>query len=304
MDIWGDTRIDFVGKRKIAFLFSGILSLLGLLAVVQVGLGNANLGIDFAGGTAIQLRFQQLVPIDQARSLLDRLGFTESELQQFREGNVLLIRVKGAPESLGREAAEIQKGFTEAFPSNTFIVESQTEIGPVVGKRLKQDALWAVSLALLGLLIYIALRFEFKFGVAATIATLHDILAVLGVFYLLDREINLLLITALLTLAGYSLTDTVVVFDRIRENLRTRARRPLEETINRSINEVLRRTVVTTLTVLLVLLALLFLGGEVIFDFSLALFLGVIVGTYSSIFVASPILLVWRGGKGKLLGET
>jgi preprotein translocase subunit SecF len=304
MDIWGDTRIDFVGKRKIAFLFSGVLSLLGLVAVIQVGLGNANLGIDFAGGTAIQLRFQQPVPIDQARSLLDRLGFPESELQQFREGNVLLIHIKGAPEFLGREAAEIQKGFAEAFPGNTFLVESQTEIGPVVGKRLKQDALWAVALALLGLLIYIALRFEFKFGVAATIATFHDILAVLGVFYLLDREINLLLITALLTLGGYSLTDTVVVFDRIRENLRTRVRRPLEETINRSINEVLRRTVVTSLTVLLVLIVLLFLGGEVIFDFSLALFLGVIVGTYSSIFVASPIFLVWRGGKGKLLGET
>jgi len=162
----------------------------------------------------------------------------------------------------------------------------------------------AIVIAMLGIVLYIALRFEFRFGVAAAVATFHDVLAVLGVMWLLDKEINLLIVTALLTLAGYSLTDTVVVFDRIRENLRTRRRDALGAVINQGINQVLSRTIVVSLTVFLVLLALFFFGGEVIHDFSLALLLGVVIGTYSSIFVASPLLLLWPGAKGKLLKQT
>jgi preprotein translocase subunit SecF len=170
-----------------------------------------------------------------------------------------------------------------------------------VGRKLQQDALIAIMISFAGIILYIAARFQFRFGVAAAIATLHDVLAVMGLFYLLNKEITLLIVTALLTLAGYSLTDTVVVFDRIRENLRVRRRDPIETVINNGINQVLSRTIVTSLTVVLVLIPLTIAGGEVLHDFSLALLWGVIVGTYSSIFVASPLLLVWPGSKGALV---
>jgi len=168
-------------------------------------------------------------------------------------------------------------------------------VGPKVGGRLRADAAKAVAMAIIGILIYVAFRFQFKFGVGATIATFHDVLAVLGIFYLMGKEINLILITALLTIAGYSLTDTVVVFDRIRENLKQRQKDSVETVMNSSINEVLSRTIITSTTVLLTSIALFFFGGEVLHDFSLAMIMGVIIGTYSSIFVASPIVLLWGG---------
>ncbi|MBI5682931.1 MAG: protein translocase subunit SecF [Deltaproteobacteria bacterium] len=294
MDIWGETRIDFVGKRNYAFLLSGMLAILGLIAAVLIPMGRANLGVDFAGGVSIQLKFEKPVAIDEARKLMESGGFKDSELQEFKADSKLLIRLK-KPEGDVRKISEgIINVFTNGFPDNKFIIDSTEEVGPTIGKRLQKDALWAVSISLLGILTYVAWRFEFVFGVAAVIATFHDVLAVLGIFYVSGKEINLLIITALLTLAGYSLTDTVVVFDRIRENLRKRTKETLAQLINRSINEVLRRTIVTSTTVLLVLAALLAAGGEVIHDFSLALFIGVIVGTYSSIFVASPVVLLWK----------
>jgi preprotein translocase subunit SecF len=180
-------------------------------------------------------------------------------------------------------------------------VGSSTESGPTIGKKLQEDALVAILISFAGIIIYIAARFEFRFGVAAALATFHDVLAVLGAFYVLDKEITLLVITALLTLAGYSLTDTVVVFDRIRENLRVRRRDAIDTVINNGINQVLSRTIITSLTVVLVLIPLTLAGGEVLHDFSLALLGGVIFGTYSSVFVASPLLLVWPGGEGRLL---
>jgi preprotein translocase subunit SecF len=183
------------------------------------------------------------------------------------------------------------------------VVDSSTAIGPTIGQELQKKAVIAIVFSMIGIVLYIAVRFEFRFGVAAAIATFHDVLAVLGVLYLLDKEITLLIVTALLTLAGYSLTDTVVVFDRIRENLKYRRRESLEQVINGGINQVLSRTIVVSLTVVLVLIALFFFGGEVIHDFSFALLVGVIVGTYSSIFVASPVLVIWKGSRGKLLNR-
>lgn len=294
MDIWGETKIDFIGKRNYAFLFSAILAILGLIAMVLIPMGKANLGVDFAGGVAIQLKFEKPAKIEEARKLMENSGFKDSELQEFKADNRLLIRLKKPEGDVRKISENIVSAFTKGFPDNKFTVDSTEEVGPTVGKRLQRDALWAVTVSLLGILIYVAWRFEFVFGVAAVIATFHDVLAVLGIFYVLNKEINLLIITALLTLAGYSLTDTVVVFDRIRENLRKRTKETLVLLINRSINEVLRRTIVTSSTVLLVLIALLIAGGDVIHDFSLALFLGVIVGTYSSIFVASPLVLLWK----------
>jgi len=198
-------------------------------------------------------------------------------------------------------AERIVSVFAKEFPDNKFEVTSSTEIGPTIGKKLQEDALIAVLISFAGIVAYIAARFEFRFGVAASLATFHDVLAVLGAFYVLNKEISLLVITALLTLAGYSLTDTVVVFDRIRENLRIRRRDAIENVINNGINQVLSRTIVTSLTVVIVLIPLTLFGGEVLHDFSLALLWGVIFGTYSSIFVASPLLLIWPGGEGRLL---
>jgi preprotein translocase subunit SecF len=227
---------------------------------------------------------------------LESNGFKDCELQQFTEGNKLLIQIKKAVGG-ERVADKILVIFTKEFADNKFVVDSTTEIGPKVGKSLRDDALVAILFAAIGMIIYIAWRFEFSFGMAAAIATFHDVLAVLGIFYILGKEVNLLLVTALLTLAGYSLSDTVVIYDRIRENLRLRPRDPLDQVMNSSINEVLSRTLVTGITVLLVLLALFFFGGEVLHDFSLALLIGLIIGTYSSILVASPIVYEWRKGK-------
>jgi len=300
-ELLGKTNIDFIGKRRYAYLFSGVLATLGLVTIIQIARGQANTGIDFAGGTAVQLAFQQPVHLDEARALLEREGFPDAELQQFTEGNKLLVRVKKQTTIQEKTADRLVAVFRSGLASNPFVIDSSTEIGPTVGAKLQRDAVKAIVIAMIGIVLYIALRFELRFGVAAAVATFHDVLAVLGIMWLLDKEINLLTITALLTLAGYSLTDTVVVFDRIRENLRVRRRDGLEQVINQGINQVLSRTIVVSLTVFLVLLALFFFGGEVIHDFSLALLLGVVIGTYSSIFVASPLLLVWPGAKGKLL---
>ncbi|MBW8064342.1 MAG: protein translocase subunit SecF [Nitrospira sp.] len=301
IEILGKTNIDFMGKRRLAAVCSGVFIFLGLLAVVQIGRGAANLGIDFAGGTAVQLKFDQPIRIEEARTALESNGLEEAELQEFVRGNKLLIRVKAATTIEEKIADRVVAIFSQEFSQNRFVVDSSTEIGPTIGKKLQQDALLAILISLTGIILYIAARFEFRFGLAAAIATFHDVLAVLGIFYVLDKEITLLVVTALLTLAGYSLTDTVVVFDRIRENLRTRRRDPIEKVINSGINQVLSRTIITTLTIVLVLVPLTIAGGEVLHDFSLALLLGVIIGTYSSVFVASPLLLIWPGSHGRLL---
>ena len=301
LEILGKTNFDFMGKRRYAFMFSGVMVLLGVIGLIQVGRGAANLGIDFAGGTAVQLKFDQPIPIDEARKALESNGLGDAELQEFGLDNKLLIRVKTSTTIEEKVAEKVVAIFKKEFPGNTFVVESSTEIGPSIGKKLQGDALVAIIISFAGIILYIAARFELRFGVAAALATFHDVLAVLGAFYILDKEITLLVVTALLTLAGYSLTDTVVVFDRIRENLRLRRRENEELMINNAINQVLSRTIVTSLTVVLVLIPLTIAGGEVLHDFSLALLWGVIFGTYSSVFVASPLLLLWPASSGRLL---
>jgi preprotein translocase subunit SecF len=289
------TNINFMGWKNISFAFSGVLIVLGIIALVQVGRGKANLGIDFVGGTTIQLDFKQPVAIDKARAALEKSGFPGASIQQVGEGeNNILIRLR---ESEGA-SDKVQAMFRQDFPDNPFEVYSIMEIGPAIGKALQRDSLLAITVSIIAIVIYIAFRFQFKFGVTAAFATVHDVLAVLGIFYLLDKEINLLVITALLTLAGYSLTDTVVIFDRIRENLRRNKRDPLPKIVNDSINEVLSRSVITSLTVILVLVPLVIWGGEVLHDFSVALLLGAVVGSLSSIFVASPLLVVWQARSG------
>jgi len=292
MELIGKTSIDFIGKRHIAFIISGIIALLGITGVIQVARSAANMGIDFTGGTVVQMKFTTPVHIEQARAALDRHNLKGANLQEIRDGNKLLIKIGKTNLAVGKVADTIEDVFKKEFPGNNFIMESTTEIGPSVGDKLRKDTMVAVALSLLGIIIYIAWRFDFKFGIGAIVATLHDVLAMFAVFFLFNKEINLLFITAVLTVAGYSLTDTVVVFDRIRENLHKNLKEALPTVFNKSINEVLSRTIVTSLTAFLAALSLFFFGGEVIHDFAFALVVGIAVGTYSSIFVASPIVVV------------
>jgi preprotein translocase subunit SecF len=292
-------QIDFMGKRYFALAFSALLMVIGFIAIIQVGRGKANLGIDFAGGTAVQIKFSNAIPLSEIRDALIKGGVADFDLQDLFTENKILIRVKKGEEKLGGVSERIVSILTERFSDHNPVVDSTTEIGPKVGSRLRRDAMWAILAAIIGILIYITVRFQFRFSVGATLATFHDVLAVLGVFYLLGKEINLILVSALLMIAGYSLTDTVVVFDRIRENLRIKRRESASNIINLSINEVLSRTIITSLTTFFAAFALFFFGGEVIHDFALAIMLGIIVGTYSSMFVASPI--VYMLGREKVL---
>jgi preprotein translocase subunit SecF len=285
--------------RRIAFGFSLLLVALGIFAFVMIATGKADLGIDFAGGVMLQGHFAQPVSIDGLRSALSGTfpDANVTELADFESPNAFIIKTKrpGTDAEGKARAATIKNILVESFLGNEFTLDSEHIIGPAVGESLRKDAIWAVLISLIGIIIYIWIRFDFRSGVAATVATFHDVLAVLGIMFLLGREFNLLIITALLTLAGYSLTDTVVVFDRIRENLKKfRGRGEFVFAVNRSINEVLARTINTSMTVMIVVVTLFLFGGEVLRDFSLSLILGVIIGSYSSVFVASPIVVEWE----------
>jgi len=294
LELLKKTNIDFIGKKYITLIVTGTLSIIGIIAIIQIAAGKANMGIDFAGGTEIQLRFEKPVALQSVRAALETGGIKGFELQDIPAEKKVMIKTKQSEGDLSKIADSITAALSQNLSGNKYIVDSTTAIGPKVGTKLRNDAVMAIIMATVGILFYVAVRFKFQFGVGAMIATFHDVLAVLGVFYIMGKEINLIVVSGLLTLAGYSLTDTVVVYDRIRENLKLQFREPLPNVINNSINEVLSRTIITSLTVFLAAAALFFLGGEVIHDFAFAILLGVIVGTYSSIFVASPILLLWK----------
>jgi preprotein translocase subunit SecF len=295
----GETHIDFIGGRKVAFVLSSILVLLGLTALTMISTGHANLGIDFAGGVMITGHFEKPVAIDDLRKAISSKypDAQITELKQFEKPNAFIIKVKN-PETQAegvKRAADLRQIISAKFSGNNFTSDSEHIIGPAVGETLRSDAEKAVLLSLLGIIIYIWVRFDFRSGIAATVATFHDVLAVLGVVWVLHLEFDLLIVTALLTLAGYSLTDTVVVFDRIRDNIKKyRTKGEFANAVNLSINEVLSRTINTSLTTFVVVLSLFVFGGEVLRDFSFALGLGIIVGTYSSVFVASPLVVEWE----------
>ena len=292
MELIGKTKIDFIGKRNISFMISGVIALVGLIAIIQIARGAANMGIDFSGGTALQIKFSKPFTTDEIRKALAENGIKEVDLQEIKDGNQLLIKMRKSTAPVGKIAETIEQDFKKALPGNSFTIESTTEIGPSIGDKLRKDTLIAVVISMICIAIYIAWRFDFKFGIGATVATLHDVLAIFAVFFVMNKEVNLLLITAVLTVAGYSLTDTVVVFDRIRENLKKNSKDSLPNIFNASINEVLSRTIVTSLTVFMASASLWLMGGEVIHDFAFALVVGVVVGTYSSIFVASPVVVI------------
>ena len=290
-----ETRFDFMGKIKAAMIISGIVILIGLGSIVISG--GLKYGIDFAGGTLVQLQFKSPPEIEVIRDGLKTIGLGESTIQEFGSKKDILIRVERSEEKLEAVGAMVKRSLSGKFHSDDIIVERVEMVGPKVGRDLREKALLSILYAIIGIVIYISWRFEFQYAIAAIIALIHDVLVTMGAFSVLDKEFTLVIVAAFLTIIGYSLNDTIVVFDRIRENLRRKGKRSLSEIINSSINQTLSRTLLTSGTTLLVVLALFFFGGEIIHDFSFALLVGVFVGTYSSIFIASVFLVYWASRK-------
>ena len=292
MQMIGKTGFDFMGVRKIAFACSSALVVLGLIAFVQILRGHANMGVDFTGGTLLQYRTAAPFSLEEVRGHLRDQGFTGIDLQQVTSENQLIVKVKQSEEKIGNLSDRITTSLAGKEFGAGFTLESKSEIGASVSADLRSKAIISVVLSMLGVIAYLALRFDFRFSVAATVATLHDVLAVLGICWLAGKEINLLIITALLTLAGYSLNDTVVIFDRIRENMHKEGAGSFYQIINDSINQVLGRSFITGLSVLFCLTSLFFFGGATLHDFSFALLVGIAVAFFSSVFVASPLLVL------------
>ena len=292
MQMIGKTGFDFMGVRKIAFVCSSALVVLGLIAFVQILRGHANMGVDFTGGTLLQYRTAAPFSLEEVRGHLRDQGFTGIDLQQVTSENQLIVKVKQSEEKIGNLSDRITTSLAGKEFGAGFTLESKSEIGASVSADLRSKAIISVVLSMLGVIAYLALRFDFRFSVAATVATLHDVLAVLGICWLAGKEINLLIITALLTLAGYSLNDTVVIFDRIRENMHKEEAGSFYQIINDSINQVLGRSFITGLSVLFCLTSLFFFGGATLHDFSFALLVGMAVAFFSSVFVASPLLVL------------
>lgn len=284
-DILIKKEINFMGVRKVAYVISGIVLLLSILSILVLGF---NYGIDFAGGTLFQLSFEKNVDVGVAREVLDSFELGTSIIQQLSP-NELLIRTKRIPTD---ERRKIIQALEDKFGKAELL--RLEEVGPAIGAELRKLAIYAIIFAVIGILIYVAIRFDFKFSVVAVLPLLHDSLIVLGIFSLLHREINIPTVAAILTIIGYSLNDTIVILDRIRENLKTAKRRNMEVLVNLSLNQTLSRTLNTSLTTLIPVVILYFLGGAVLSNFALALFIGIIVGTYSSIFVASALLVDWE----------
>lgn len=296
-EILKNPSYDFMKQKKICGIISIMLCLIGVFGVFKAFSGRANLGVDFTGGGLIYLGYEKAVELDTVRKTLSELGLKDFTLQEIKDQNMILLKLKTTKETLTEEVNQIISTLSVKHPEYKFTVLAKEEIGATISKELRNKAFLAIGVALLGIILYLAFRFNVYFGIAAGLATFHDVLAVFGIFYLLGKEINLLFITALLTLAGYSLTDTVVVFDRIRENLIKKSFGSFDDLINTSINEVLSRTIITTLTTLFGSVSIFLFGGVVIRDFALALSIGFLVGTYSSIFIASPILQILHKNK-------
>lgn len=280
-------NFNFIGHKKLAFAASGFLLLASFLAMSTLGF---QYGIDFRGGTLIQIRFEQAPELSQIREMLDD-SLPNYQLSTFGdiEDQEILILLSDPETDQTELVTQIQQLLTAEFKG--LDIRRVETVGPKIGEQLKEQAWLAVLSALVGILLYIWLRFQFKYGIGAVGALFHDVVLTLGLFAVLGKEINLTLVAALLTIVGYSLNDTIVIFDRIRENKALKPKSNLDGIINLSVNECLSRTIVTSLTTLLVMLTLFLFGGQIIKDFSLAIIVGLLIGTYSSVFVASPIVL-------------
>lgn len=289
------TKIDFIGKMRYAIALSIIVIVIGIGAMILKG--GLNYGIDFAGGTLVELRFKNEPSIDKVRDSLRKIELGESIIQQFGDPKDILIRVEKSTEALEGLGDKIKKTVEADFQGEAIEIRRVEMVGPQVGKDLQWNALLAIFYSMLGIVVYVAWRFQFKWGIAAIIALAHDVLITLGAFAITGREFTLPVLAAVLTIVGYSINDTIVTFDRIRENLRLRNKETFESIINISINETLSRTFLTSLTVLIVTLILFIYGGEVIHDFAFALLVGFVAGVYSSVYIAAPILIFWKEKK-------
>ena len=291
-----DTNIDFVGKRKLALIFSAILILVGLASLTVKG--GPDYGIDFAGGTLVQVQFSKPTDAGEIKKALIGLDLGAPVVQHFGEGqNEFLIRVEKTSAELKGFSSQIKAALESTYEAGSVDVRRVEMVGPQVGKDLRSKGLQAILYAMLGILAYVSWRFEFRFAVGAIIALAHDVLITLAAFSVFGKEIDLPIIAAFLAIIGYSLNDTIIVYDRIRENLGKHHKESFSFVVNRSINETLSRTLLTSGTTLLVVMALFVLGGGVIHNFAFAMLVGVLVGTYSSIFVASPLLIFWEERK-------
>ncbi len=288
-----NTNIDFVGKRKLAFFVSIALILIGIVSLVVKG--GPNYGIDFAGGTLVQVRFTEPTDAATIKGALKDLDLGNPVVQSFGEDqNEFLIRVERTTGELQGLSTQIQSTLEKTFKKGQVDIRRVEMVGPQVGKDLRSKGLKAIFYAMLGILVYVSWRFEFRFAVGAIVALMHDVIITLGAFSVFNKEIDLPIIAAFLAIIGYSLNDTIIVYDRIRENLGKHNKEGFSFIVNRSVNETLSRTLLTSGTTLLVILALFILGGGVIHNFAFAMLVGVVIGTYSSIFVASPILILWQ----------
>ena len=284
--------IDFLGYKRFAAVFSGLLILAGVVSIVAHN--GLKYGIDFRGGTNVQIQFSTAPNLDQLRQFFAERGMKNVVLQTFGDAadkEILLGLPIDSPLGTGENLPSELRNILLPQPPKLEIRRIET-IGPKVGDELKISAVQAILIALGLVLLYITIRFQWRQGVSAIVALVHDVLVVVGMFSILDKEFSLTVVAALLTVVGYSLNDTIVVFDRIRENLGKYRKKSFEETINLSITETLSRTLITSGTTLLVVLALFLLGGEIIHDFAFALLVGVLIGTYSSIYVASPLAVL------------
>jgi preprotein translocase SecF subunit len=301
MRIIKKTNIDFLGKTNITTLLSIFLISGGIISMVLNG--GPKLSIDFKGGTLVAVNYTAPVNIEKIRSELGSVtidgqsfNFSNAEIKYFGDESNIAVRIASMEEEPEQFSKKFSDKLASIFPDlvpidkNNFIL-SVEKVGPKVGAELSSDALMAILSALFLILIYVSVRFEFKYAVGAIAALVHDVLITLGVFSILGYEVSLAVIAAFLTIVGYSLNDTIVIFDRVRENVKTTKNAPMKNIINQSINESLSRTIITSLTTFFVVLILFLFGGEVIHTFSFAMIVGVLIGTYSSIFVASPVVI-------------
>ncbi|GAB4369535.1 MAG: protein translocase subunit SecF [Calditrichia bacterium] len=304
MRFFRNPNINFMTSRKLAFIFSGTLILISIISLIIHG--GPHYSVDFRGGTFMEIRFEDKndpdkpidIPISEVREVFSEFGLGNAEIKHYGSNQEISARTDVIQES-DALMHSITDRLSQRFPEYNVIEMRKETVGPKVGKELVGAAILAIFWAIIFILIYIMWRFELRFGVGAVVALVHDVIITVGVFSVLNLEISIAIVAALLTIVGYSLNDTIVVFDRIRENLKSLKRQVFEydAVVNRSINETLSRTIVTSGTTLLVVLVLYFFGGEVIKDFAFALICGIVIGTYSSIYVASPVLVEWETRK-------
>ncbi|MEP6975470.1 MAG: protein translocase subunit SecF, partial [Spartobacteria bacterium] len=289
---------DFLSKGRIACLCSLALILGG--AAVFYARGEKNFGVDFRGGDLATMSAPHKVDVAKVRDALKPLGLADASIQQSQQGERSYITIRSPLNTSDKVESQI----LQTFPQEGFKIEGSERVGALVGGELARSSLIALGLGILGILVYVTLRFEFSFAVGAIVALLHDVLITVGMFALLGRELTLTMVGAVLTIAGYSINDTIVVYDRIREGLASGRKGSIEQIMNESVNQTLSRTILTSTTTLIPICCLFFFGGAVLKDFALAIIIGVVVGTYSSVFIAAPIVLWWtkvRGGTASSL---